>query len=76
MNTEKCPLRGSSSQMRPPNWNPTISLSLAEQTVLQKIRQGKLFVFLRQFRHEIFDEEFQEQLETVPKINLKTKLKT
>ena len=48
--------------MRPPTWNPPINLSPAEQTVIQKIRKGKLFVFLRLFRHQIFDQEFQEKL--------------
>ncbi|NBD32669.1 MAG: IS1182 family transposase [Cyanobacteria bacterium] len=48
--------------MRPPNWNPPIDLSPAEQRVIQKIRKGKLFVFLRLFRHQIFNEEFQAKL--------------
>lgn len=34
--------------MRPPTWNPPINLSPAEKIVIQKIRKGKLFVFLRQ----------------------------
>lgn len=30
--------------------------------IIQRIRRAKLFVFLRQHRHEVFDEEFQQEL--------------
>jgi hypothetical protein len=33
-----------------------------EQAVIERIKRAKLFVFLRHRRHEIFDEEFQEEL--------------
>jgi hypothetical protein len=33
-----------------------------ERAVMRLIKRAKLFVFLRQQRHEIFDEEFQEEL--------------
>jgi hypothetical protein len=36
--------------------------SPAEQAVIKAIRRAKLFVFLRQHRHELFDEEFQAEL--------------
>jgi len=36
--------------------------SVAEQAILKRIRRAKLFVFLRQHRHELFDEAFQEEL--------------
>jgi hypothetical protein len=36
--------------------------SLAEQAVIKAIRRAKLFVFLRQHRHELFDEQFQAEL--------------
>ncbi len=34
--------------MRPPNWNPPLELSPAEQKVVKRIRKAKLFVFLDQ----------------------------
>jgi hypothetical protein len=48
--------------MRPPFWNPPIELSASEQKVAQRIRKAKLFLFLRQVRHELFDVEFQQEL--------------
>jgi hypothetical protein len=33
-----------------------------EQAVMRRIRRAKLFSFLREHRHELFDEEFQAQL--------------
>lgn len=51
--------------MRPEIWNPPIELSAKEEKVVKRIRKAKLFVFLRQIRHELFDAEFQEELATV-----------
>lgn len=51
--------------MRPPNWNPPLELSLAEQKVVKRIRKAKLFVFLRDCRHQLFDSEFQRELATM-----------
>lgn len=48
--------------MRPPIWQPPIELSLKEETVVKRIRKAKLFVFLRQIRHELFDSDFQLEL--------------
>src|SRR5881392_2189512 len=48
--------------MRPVYWQPPIELSATEQTIIKRIRRGKLFVFLRQHRHEVFDEAFQQEL--------------
>lgn len=48
--------------MRPDYWLPPIELSVSEQTIFKHIRRAKLFVFLRQHRHEIFDELFQQDL--------------
>ena len=48
--------------MRPPVWNPPIELSASEQKIAQRIRKAKLFLFLRQIRHELFDLEFQQKL--------------
>lgn len=45
--------------MRPPNWNPHVELSTAEQKVVKGIRKAKLFVFLREIRHQLFNDEFQ-----------------
>ena len=51
--------------MRPPNWNPPVELSLAEQKVVKRIRKAKLFVFLRDCRHQRLDSEFQQELATL-----------
>jgi len=48
--------------MRPGHWNPPIELSTAEQAIVQRIRRAKLFVFLRTYRYEFFDEAFQAEL--------------
>ena len=48
--------------MRPLQWTPPIELSEAEQTVVQRIRKAKLFVFARNVRHDLFDSEFQQEL--------------
>src|SRR5438874_1459042 len=48
--------------MRPTYWRPPIELSATEQMIIKRIRRGKLFVFLRQHRHEVFDEAFQQEL--------------
>lgn len=47
--------------MTVPSWNPPRELTRREQTLLKR-RTKKLFGFLRQHRHELFDEEFQEEL--------------
>ncbi len=51
--------------MRPSVWNPAIELSLAEEKLVKRIRKAKLFVFLRQIRHELFDSDFQLELATI-----------
>jgi len=44
-------------------WSPPIELSLIEQFIVKRtLKKRKLFVFLREVRHELFDEEFQEEL--------------
>jgi hypothetical protein len=48
--------------MRPPPWSPPVELSPVEQTIVKRIRRAKLFVFLREWRHDLFDEAFQEEL--------------
>ncbi len=51
--------------MRPGVWRPPVEPSTAEQTVIRPVRRAKLFVFLRQHRHELFDEAFQTELAEV-----------
>ena len=48
--------------MRPVVWRPPVEPSPAEQLVIKAVRRAKLFVFLRQHRHELFGEEFQAEL--------------
>ncbi|AUB43900.1 Transposase, IS5 family (plasmid) [Nostoc flagelliforme CCNUN1] len=48
--------------MRPGNWQPPIELLAPEQNIIKRIKRAKLFTFLRQYRHQIFDDEFQEDL--------------
>jgi hypothetical protein len=48
--------------MRPGVWRPPVEPSAAELAVMKAVRRAKLFVFLRQHRHELFDEEFQAEL--------------
>jgi IS5 family transposase len=48
--------------MRPEVWQPPVEPSPAEQAVIKAVRRAKLFVFLRQHRHELFDEGFQAEL--------------
>jgi transposase len=43
-------------------WRPPVEPSSAEQAVIKAVRRAKLFVFLRQHRHELFDEQFQAEL--------------
>lgn len=48
--------------MRPPIWRPPVELDPHERAVMRLIKRAKLFVFLREQRHEIFDERFQLEL--------------
>jgi Transposase domain (DUF772) len=48
--------------MRPPVWRPPIALSPAEQAVVRRIRRAKLFMWLREHRHELLDDGFQAEL--------------
>jgi Transposase DDE domain/Transposase domain (DUF772) len=48
--------------MRPGMWRPPVEPSPAEQAVIKAVRRAKLFVFLREHRHELFDEQFQAEL--------------
>jgi hypothetical protein len=48
--------------MQPSLWQPPVELSMQEEQIVRRIRKAKLFVFLRQYRHILFDEPFQEEL--------------
>jgi hypothetical protein len=48
--------------MRPTLWQPPVELSASEQTIVSLVKRAKLFVFLRRYRHLIFDEQLQTQL--------------
>src|SRR5258707_1917803 len=48
--------------MQPLLWQPPVEFSMQEEQIVRRIRKAKLFVFLRQHRHILFDEAFQEEL--------------
>src|SRR2546421_10090883 len=48
--------------MQPSPWQPPVELSVQEEQIVKKIRKAKLFVFLRQHRHELLNEAFQQEL--------------
>ncbi|MCG8417130.1 MAG: IS1182 family transposase [Proteobacteria bacterium] len=49
-----------------PRWNPPVELSRNEERILKLVkRHRKLFGFLRMHRHELFDDAFQDELETM-----------
>src|SRR5438105_6400463 len=49
-------------KMQPSPWQPPVELSEQEEQIMKKVRKAKLFVFLRQHRHELFNEAFQQEL--------------
>lgn len=52
--------------MGTPRWSPREELSKQEQFVIGRLkRTGKLFAFLRSQRHVLFDEAFQQELESM-----------
>jgi len=53
--------------MRPPLWHPPVELSTAEHAIIKRIRRAKLFVFLRQHRHELFADALQQERMTLSK---------
>jgi len=48
--------------VRPVVWRPPVEPSPAEQAVIKAVRRARLFVFLREHRHELLEEEFQSEL--------------
>lgn len=57
--------KGGTVAVRPPIWTPPVEPTPEESAVMRLVKRAKLFVFLREQRHEIFDEEFQEELGTI-----------
>ena len=51
--------------MRPRVWQPPVVLAAAEQLIIRRIKRAKLFVFLRLWRHVLFEVAFQEELAAV-----------
>ncbi len=49
-----------------PRWRPATKVTQKEEFLLKRLtRTKKLFGFLREVRHELFDDEFQAELETM-----------
>jgi hypothetical protein len=47
-------------------WSPRVELSRREQLIMKRLKRVRaLFGFLRLHRHELFDEAFQTQLESM-----------
>src|SRR5262245_17458523 len=55
-------LRAGRTWMRPVVWDPLVEASAAEQAVIKAVRRARLFVFLREHRHELLGEGFQARL--------------
>jgi hypothetical protein len=51
--------------MQPSLWHPPIDPSPTEQAIVKRIKRAKLFVFLREHRHDLFNEAFQQELATL-----------
>jgi hypothetical protein len=51
--------------MQPFLWHPPIELSQTEQAIMKRVKRAKLFVFLREHRHEVFNAAFQEELSSL-----------
>jgi transposase len=54
-------MKGRKKHMQPSYWQPSVELSTQEEAIVKKIRKAKLFVFLREHRHELFDEARQQE---------------
>jgi hypothetical protein len=48
--------------VRPGVWQPRVEPSRLEQEVIKRIKRAKLFVWLREHRHELFDADLQAEL--------------
>src|SRR6266540_1431665 len=47
---------------RPGVWQPPVECSRLEREVIKRIKRAKLFVWLREHRHELLDADFQAEL--------------
>jgi Transposase DDE domain/Transposase domain (DUF772) len=48
--------------MRPGVWQPPVECSRLEREVIKRVKRARLFVWLREHRHELLDEGFQLEL--------------
>jgi Transposase domain (DUF772) len=48
--------------VRPGVWQPPVEPSRLEREVIKRIKRARLFVWLREYRHELFDAGFQAEL--------------
>jgi Transposase domain (DUF772) len=48
--------------VRPGVWQPPVACSRLEREVIKRIKRARLFVWLREHRHELFDADFQAEL--------------
>lgn len=48
-----------------PRWNPKPELSKREERLISRMKARKLLSFLRRYRHEIFSDKFQAELESM-----------
>ncbi len=46
-------------------WTPPVALSPEEERIVGRCKKAKLYVFLREHRHALFDETFQQELATM-----------
>ena len=60
---ERAPARAEVAMVR---WRPSATVTRQEQFILKRLeKRRKLFAFLRRHRHEIFDDAFQAELESM-----------
>jgi IS5 family transposase len=48
--------------VRPGVWQPPVACSRLEREVIKRVKRARLFVWLREHRHELFDANFQAEL--------------
>jgi hypothetical protein len=48
--------------VRPGVWQPPVACSRLEREVIKRIKRARLFVWLREYRHELVDEGLQATL--------------
>jgi hypothetical protein len=52
-------------------WQPPVECSRLEREVIKRIKRAKLFVWLREHRHELFDADFQAELAQIGDVNFR-----